>query len=98
MPDFRRQLWLNILDDLGPEEGCILPAYLIAAYVLIFPVLGLRHLLDQAGGFDIFRMTWNVHGLRISDRMLLQLARAQGCIFRVTTTNGVATLERLFED
>jgi hypothetical protein len=43
-------------------------------------------------------MTWNVHGLRISDRMLLQLARAQGCIFRVTTTNGVATLERLFED
>jgi len=95
MPDLRHKLWLNILEDLGPPEGCILPAYLICVYVALFPLLGWRALLDKALGFDILQMTWTIHGLRISDCMLMQLATAQDRVYRVTSVNGVATLEDL---
>ncbi len=95
MTDFRRQLWLNIMEDLGPTEGCIVPVYLLCVYAVLFPLHGFRVLLDRASGFDFLRMVWTVHGLQISDRMLMQLATAQGQVYRVTTVNGVVTLHRL---
>lgn len=95
MTDFRRQLWLNIMEDLGPPEGCIVPVYLLCVYVVLFPLHGLYVLLDRASGFDFLRMVWTIHGLQISDRMLMQLATAQGQVYRVATVNGVVTLHRL---
>jgi hypothetical protein len=93
MADFRHKLWLNIMEDLGPPEGCILPDWLICVYVILFPIHGLRHLLDRTTGFDFLRLVWKVHGLEISDRMLMRLAKAQGQVYRITTVNGVVTLQ-----
>jgi hypothetical protein len=95
MTDFRRRLWLNIMEDLGPPEGCIVPVYLLCVYAVLFPLHGLRVLLDRASGFDFTRLVWTIHGLEISDLMLMQLAAAQGQVYRVVTVNGVVTLHRL---
>jgi hypothetical protein len=95
MPDFRRKLWLNILEDLGPPEGCILPAYLICVSVVLFPLHGLRTLLYRDNGFDFFRGVWRIHGIEYSNQFFLRFAVAQGETYRFTTINGVVTVERL---
>lgn len=91
----RNTLWLHILEDLGPEEGCILPMWLRLAYFLIFPLQGLRFLLGTATGFDITQMTYEIHGVLFSARTFLRLSRARGELYRFTNINGILTVERV---
>jgi len=93
MTDYRRRLWLNIMEDLGPPEGCIVPVWLILVYTVLFPLSGLRWLLDNALGLDITRMVWRIHGVDYSDRLFLRLAVSNGELYRFTNVNGVITVE-----
>lgn len=93
--DYRRKLWLNILEDLGPPEGCILPLWLRMAHTLIFPVFSLQVLLGRASGFDPYTATWTIHGIQFSDRLFVRLAVANGSLYRFTTKNGILTVERV---
>jgi len=89
----RNALWLHILEDLGPEEGCILPMWLRLVYFLIFPLQGLRLLLGTPAGFDFTRMTYEIHGVQFSARVFLQLSRARGELYRFANVNGVLKIE-----
>jgi len=91
----RNTLWLHILEDLGPEEGCILPMWLRLVYLLIFPLQGLRFLLGTATGMDFTRLTYEIHGVHFSARTFLRLSRACGELYRFTNINGILTVERV---
>jgi hypothetical protein len=91
MADFRRQLWFNIMEDLGPPEGCIVPGWLICIYCIIFPIQGLRA-LDKASGFDPCRMVWTIHGREFSDYMLMKLACSQERSYRIEVADGILIL------
>jgi hypothetical protein len=93
--DYRRKLWLNIMEDLGPPAGCIVPLWLRCVYTAIFPVHGLRCLLDSACGFDYLRMTWKIHGVEFHDLSFVRLALAKGGLYRFNVVNGVAMVERV---
>lgn len=95
MTDCRRKLWLNIMEDLGPPEGCIVPLWLRCIYTAIFPVHGLRCLLDSACGFDYLRMVWKIHGVEFSDLCFVKLALAKGELYQFSTVNGVIVVERV---
>jgi len=109
MADYRRKLWLNIMEDHGPPEGCIVPLWLRLVYTVLFPLSGLRWLLDNALGLDITRMVWRIHGVDYSDRMFARLAAESNSSLCCRTNvngviivepvsinaNGVATIERV---
>lgn len=94
----RRKLWLNIMEDLGPPVGCIVPLWLLCVYTLLFPLHGFRVLLDRSIGFDYLRLTWKIHGVEFSDLMFAQLAVANGGLYRVTTVNGIVNFESVCYD
>ena len=96
MADYRRKLWLNIMEDLGPPEGCIIPVWLRLVYTLLFPLHGLKCFLDDALGFDYLRMAWRIHGVNYSDRLFARLAVSKGELYRCTNVNGVVTVERVY--
>ena len=93
--DYRRKLWLNIMEDLGPPAGCIVPLWLRCVYTAIFPVHGLRCLLDSACGFDYLRLTWKIHGVEFHDLSFVKLALAKGELYRFSVVNGVVMAERV---
>lgn len=95
MINYRRKLWLNIMEDLGPPEGCITPVWLRLVYTLLFPLHGLKCLLDDTLGYDIARMVWRIHGVEYSDLLFARLAVSSGELYRFTNVNGVVTIERL---
>ena len=45
MEKHRHRLWLNIMEDLGPPEGCVISGWLVCVYMLLFPFQGLTGLL-----------------------------------------------------
>lgn len=94
MANYRRKLWLNIMEDMGPPEGCIVPVWLRLVYTLLFPLHGLKCFLDDALGFDYLRMVWRIHGVDYSDRLFARLAVSNGELYRFTNVNGVVTIER----
>lgn len=93
--DHRRKLWNNIMDDLGPPEGCMIPRWLLLVYALFFPLSALKCFLDRSCGFDPQRLTWKIHGIEFSDLFFSRFAAADGELYRFTTVNGVATIERM---
>lgn len=95
MTDYRRKLWLNIMEDLGPPEGCIVPLWLRCAYTAIFPIHGLRCLLDSACGFDYLRLVWKIHGVEFGDLSFAKLALARGELYQFNVINGVVVAERI---
>lgn len=95
MTGYRRRLWLNIMEDLGPPEGCIVPAWLRLVYTMLFPLHGLKCFLDDALGFDYLRLAWRIHGVDYSDCMFVRLAISSGELYRFTNVNGVVTVERV---
>lgn len=92
MTDYRRKLWVNILEDLGPPEGCIVPIWLRLVYVLLFPVNGFHALVSQSAPFDIFRLCWTIHGNHYSDRMFALMSQSDGKPYRFARSNGVVTI------
>lgn len=97
MIDYRRKLWLNIIEDLGPPEGCIVPFWLRLVYTLLFPLHGLKCFIDDALGFDCLRMVWRIHGVDYSDRLFARIAVSSGGLYRFTRVNGLVTIEQLPE-
>lgn len=95
MIDYRRKLWINIMEDLGPPEGCIVPAWLRLVYTLLFPLHGLKCLLNDAIGFDFFRMVWRIHGVDYSDMLFVKLAASGGELYRFKKVNNVLAVERV---
>ena len=61
MPDHRRRLWLHILEDLGPPEGRMLPAWLAVVFCLLFPLDGLRSILGAQSEMDFLHCTRTIH-------------------------------------
>ena len=94
MTSHRRKLWLSILEDLGPPEGCIVPTWLRLVYTMLFPLRGLKCLAGVLG-FDPLRMVWRIHGIEFSDHMFVRLAASNGEIYRFTSVNGVMTVEQV---
>jgi hypothetical protein len=90
----RLRLWHNILDDLGPPEGCVLPWWLIGVYCLLFPLEGLRWALDRHDQFDICRMVWKIRGVEYTDQFFRQIAFADGVVFKAERINGRITLTK----
>lgn len=96
---YRLKLWHNILEDLGPPEGCILPPWLVAVYCLIFPLNGLHWLLlERNGPYDIFRMVWTIHGVQYSDQLFRQITFAEGAWYKFELVNGVHHVTRRLDD
>lgn len=95
MTGHRHKLWRNIMEDLGPPEGCIVPMWLRLVYAMLFPLHGLKVLLNDALGFDYLRMVWTIHGVDYSDRLFANFAAAEGETFKVTRINNVVTVERV---
>ena len=95
--NYRRKLWLQILEEIGPPEGCIVPLWLRCVYALIFSLHGLKCFLDDSLGFDYLRMVWTIHGVQFSDRLFVRLAVADGELYRFTNVNGVLTVERVYQ-
>lgn len=93
MEKHRHRLWLNIMEDLGPPEGCVIPTWLVCVYMLLFPLQGLRWIIDRHMGFDPLRMVWTIHGIDYSDRIFHRLAIADGVLYRFVTVNKVLTVE-----
>ena len=91
----RNTLWLHILEDLGPPQGCILPIWLRIVYVCIFPLQGLRIALGPSNGFDIMRNVYTIHGVEVAAVAFLHLSRANGELYRIRNINGICTLERV---
>ena len=91
--DYRRKLWNNIREDLGPPEGFVMPWWLLLVYTLFFPLSALKWFLDRSCGFDYLRLTWKIHGIEFSDQLFSRLAVADGELYRFTTVNGVVTIE-----
>ena len=93
--DHRRKLWNNIMEDLGPPEGCVIPWWMLLVYTLFFPLSALKLFLDRSCGFDYQRLTWKIHGIEFSDQFFSRFATADGELYRFTTVNGVVTIERM---
>ena len=93
MEKHRHRLWLNIMEDLGPPEGCTVPAWLVCVHAMLFPLQGLRWIIDRHMGYDPLRMVWTIHGIDYSDRIFHRLAIADGVLYRFVTVNKVLTVE-----
>lgn len=92
----RRTLWLNILEDLGPEPGCILPVWLRCVYAVLFPLQALRYFIDSKAGFDLMTCCWRIHGVMYSDALFACMAIGDGrTLYRFAQKNGVVTIERV---
>lgn len=74
MKRYRRQLWLNILEDLGPPQGCVLPLWLVVCWSILFPFNALQRLFNGPGPYCPYRMTWLLYGVEIPDKMIIRLA------------------------
>lgn len=97
MTDFRRQMWNNIMADLGPPVGCIVPLWLRIIYIFLFPLQGLKILLDGAAGFDYLRLTWKIHGIEFSDQVFVRMALAEDRCYRFRKVSGVLTVEAVLD-
>lgn len=95
MSDFRRRLWLNIMEDLGPPEGCIVPGWLLFVYLLLFPLQGLRIILDRSTGHDFSRLVWRIHGIEFSDQFFVRLALSTGKLYRFSRVGSVVIIEEV---
>jgi len=95
VPMMRDTLWLHILEDLGPEPGCILPMWLRFVYLILYPLQGLRLLLGNAAGYDLLRNTYTIHGIEFSAQFFLLLARSRGELYRFTCVDGIVTVQRV---
>lgn len=94
MIDHRRRLWFHILEDLGPPEGCMMPAWLVAVFCLLFPLDGLRSILDLESAMDLQRCTRTIHGIKFSDSLFLAMAVEDGRWYRFTRgPGGIVTVE-----
>jgi hypothetical protein len=93
--DHRRKLWNNIMEDLGPPEGCVVPWWLLLIYTLFFPLSALKLFLDRSRGFDHQRLVWKIHGIEFSDQFFSRFAAANGELYRFRTVNGVVTIEQM---
>jgi hypothetical protein len=84
MKNLRLKLWHNILEDLGPPQDCILPAWLIAVRCIIFPVETPRFFFfERNGAFDVMLNQWTIHGVKYSDEFFRLMALSGGVTFRV---------------
>lgn len=95
MTDHRLKLWHNILDDLGPPEGCIMPPWLIAVRLAIFPINTAYVLIcDHCQPFDIWRQLWTIYGVEYTDQFFRQMSIADGTVFKIERINDRITLTR----
>jgi hypothetical protein len=93
---YRLKLWHNILEDLGPPEGCAMPRWLIAVYCVLFPLDGLRSAVHPHGQLDIARMVWTIHGIKYSDRVFRAMAFAEGVWHKFgPIENGTVAITRM---
>lgn len=95
MFNHRLRLWHNILDDLGPDEGCMMPWWLIAVYCVLFPFGGWKWLFfERTGPLDIYRMVWTIYGQEYSDEFFRRMAIADGTVLKVERIDGRVTLTK----
>ncbi len=99
MTDPRIKLWHNILDDLGPPEGCMMPRWLIAVRLAIFPIDTAYALIqNRCEPHDIWTKTWKIYGEQYSDAFFRCIAIADGDLYRIERVDGRITFTRYDSD
>ena len=64
-------------------DGKILPPWLTACQVALFPRRTLLWLLNRNCGFDIMTACWTIHGVRFSDGLFMAMAQPRsGVVYR----------------
>ena len=89
----RLNLWHNICEDLGPPEGCIIPWWLIACRLAIFP-LNTAYILfrNHFEPYDPWTNTWKIYGVQYSDAFFRHMAIADGDLLRVNRIDDQITI------
>ena len=63
--------------------GQVLPPWLNACQVFLFPRRTLLWLLSRDCGFDLFTCCWKIHGVRFSDCVFMSMAEPRrGVLYR----------------
>ena len=76
-------------------EGMVLPGWLLAAKAALFPLEALFCKMGKNRGYQWDSDVWVIDGIRYSGAALHALAKSQGKVFRVSSEDGVVTLEHV---
>lgn len=82
-------------------EATIMPPWAVALNVALFPVRAVGALIyRRTYPFDIWTQTWNIHGARFSDRVLMVMAGSidEGWYKFSRTSDGAAIIEWRMKD
>ncbi len=74
-------------------EGQILPFWALVVRAILYPLNTFYWQMSKSRGYDWLTNNWNVDGVKWSGVALRHMASAQGVIFKITTTNGITTIE-----
>lgn len=68
----------------GTPENQVLPPWLTACQFVLFPRRALLWTLNQQCGFNLFTCCYTIHGVRMSDRVFMEIAHARpGALYRI---------------
>jgi len=82
-------------------EGTIMPTWAVILNAALFPVRAMGALLyRRTYPFDIWTLTWNIHGARFSDRAMMTMAGRldQGWYKFTRNSDGIVLVEQRMTD
>ena len=80
--------WRWLVRDV--PAGKVLPSWLIAFRVFLFPRQTLLWILSRDCGFDLLTCCWKIHGVRFSDCVFMSMAEPRrGVLYRFEREAGL---------
>lgn len=89
----REKIWLFAVNKV--PEGEILPWWALIIRAALYPLDFFYWQMSKSRGYQPYRDTWIIHGVKFSGRALLSLADAQGATYRISRSGETVTLERV---
>lgn len=99
MASLRYRIWDRCTRRI--PEGTIVPHWAVALNVALFPVRAVGALIyRRTYPFDIWTLTWNIHGTRFSDRaLMIMVGRIDEGWYKFSrTSDGAAIIEWRMKD
>ena len=87
----RKSIWLLLTSKL--IEGRILPWWALSARAVLFPLDFFYWRMSGTRGYQWQTDVWIIEGVKFSGNAIVQLSKAQGEIFRITSSGDVMTVE-----
>jgi hypothetical protein len=98
MASLRYRIWDRCTRRI--PEGTIMPPWAVALNVALFPVRAMGALIyRRTYPFDIWTLTWNIHGTRFDDHLFMAMAGRvnEGWYKFSRTSDGTVIVERRME-